>query len=224
MERKRTRKPNWTKEQCLLLAQLISEHKSVLRGKFSPSVTVQAKKQAWDTIAQQINASFPLVVRTSEDCEKRWYVLQSKAKEEIAAQKREASRTGGGPPSKQLSQVAETVFDILGQSEVGITGLREGIDSSMLQAIEMQQCMERSEEPGPSTSQVYDHQTESSLPAAAAQTPSLPAAPAAPTPSLQDRRLELTMDVLTQQKRVLCLQEEYYRLKIQFLKNKLSDK
>lgn len=170
MERKRTRKPNWTEEQCLLLAQLINEHKSVLRGKFSPSVTVQAKKQAWDTIAQQINASFPLVVRTSEDCEKRWYVLQSKAKEEIAAQKREASRTGewyttslhllakliempnycvyidlldfllgGGPPSKQLSQVAETVFDILGQSEVGITGLREGIDSSMLQAIEMQQ-------------------------------------------------------------------------------------
>ena len=89
MEKKRTRKPNWTEEQCLLLAQLINEHKSVLRGKFSPSVTVQAKKQAWDTIAQQINASFPLVVRTSEDCEKRWYVLQSKAKEEIAAQKRE---------------------------------------------------------------------------------------------------------------------------------------
>ena len=78
----------------MLLAQLINEHESVLRGKFSPSVTVQAKKQAWDTIAQQINASFPLVVRTSEGCEKRWYVLLSKAKEEIAAHNRESSRTG----------------------------------------------------------------------------------------------------------------------------------
>ena len=46
---------------------------------------------------------------------------------------------GGGPPARQLSQVAEIVFDILGQSEVSITGLRGGIDSSMMQAIEMQQ-------------------------------------------------------------------------------------
>ncbi|CAJ1086730.1 uncharacterized protein LOC117269514 [Xyrichtys novacula] len=194
MDKKRTRKPNWTEEQCLLLAHLVNEHITVLRGKFGPRVTVQAKKQAWETIAQQVNASFPLVVRTSEDCEKRWYVLQSKAKEEIAAHKRQCSRTGGGPPAKQLSQVAETVFDILGQSEVSITGLREGIDSSMMQVIEMQQSMEPSEEPGPSTSQVYDPQPETSefsLPAAAAaaQTPFPPAAPAAPTLSLQNRRL-----------------------------------
>ena len=86
MEKEKTRKPKWTEEQCLLLAQF-NEHKSVLRGKCGPSVTVQAKKQAWETIAQQINAS-------SEDREKWWYVLQSKAKEEIAAHKREFSHTG----------------------------------------------------------------------------------------------------------------------------------
>lgn len=85
MTARRSRKPNWTEEQCLLLAQLIEENKNILRGKFGPSVTVQAKRQIWDKIAQQINASFPCVVRTTEDCEKRWYVLQSKAREEIAA-------------------------------------------------------------------------------------------------------------------------------------------
>ena len=66
--------------------------------------------------------------------------------------------------------------------------------------------MEPSEGPGPSTLQVYDLQPETfSLPAAAAaaETPFLPAAPAAPTPSMQDRRLELTMDVFRQQKKVL---------------------
>lgn len=75
--------------------------------------------------------------------------------------------------------------------------------------------MEPSEEPGPSTLQVYDPQPESSefsLPAAAAA--------ATQTPSLQDRRLELTMDVFRQQKKVICLQEEYHRLKIELLKNK----
>ncbi|KAJ8004120.1 hypothetical protein DPEC_G00155480 [Dallia pectoralis] len=79
-------------------------------------------------------------VRTSEDCEKRWYVLQSKAREEIAAHKRESSRTGGGPPAKQLSQVAQTVFNIFGQSGTSITGLKEGTDSSMIQLVELQKC------------------------------------------------------------------------------------
>ena len=94
MEKKRNRKPNWTEEQGLLLAQLVNEHKGMLRGKFGPTVTSQGKRRAWDTISQTINASFPLVVRTGDDCEKRWYVLQSKAKDEIAAHKRESSLTG----------------------------------------------------------------------------------------------------------------------------------
>ncbi len=92
--KRRMRKPNWTEEQCLLLAQLVEEHKGILKGKFGPGVTSQGKKQTWELIAQNINASFPLVVRTSEECEKHWYVLQSKARGEIAAHKRESSRTG----------------------------------------------------------------------------------------------------------------------------------
>ncbi|ROI62467.1 Myb-related transcription factor, partner of profilin [Anabarilius grahami] len=139
MEKKRNRKPNWTEEQGLLLAQLVNEHKGMLRGKFGPTVTSQGKRRAWDTISQTINASFPLVVWTGDDCEKRWYVLQSKAKDEIAAHKRESSLTGGGPPAKRLSQVADTVFQVLGHSEVSVTGLPTGIDTSMMQALEMQQ-------------------------------------------------------------------------------------
>ncbi|KAK2817619.1 hypothetical protein Q5P01_025810 [Channa striata] len=41
---------------------------------------------------------------------------------------------------------------------------------------------------------------------------------AAPTPSLLDRKLDAEIDVLRQHKRVLCLQEEYYKLKIEHLK------
>ncbi len=46
---------------------------------------------------------------------------------------------GGGPPAKQLSQVAETVYNVLGHSEIRITGLKEGTDSSMIQLIEIKQ-------------------------------------------------------------------------------------
>ncbi|KAA0725348.1 Pancreatic secretory granule membrane major glycoprotein GP2 [Triplophysa tibetana] len=146
MEKKRNRKPNWTEEQGLLLAQLVNEHKGMLRGIFGPTVTSQGKRRAWDTISQTINASFPLVVRTGDDCEKRWYVLQSKAKDEISAHKRESSLTGGGPPAKRLSQVADTVFQVLGHSEVSVTGLPTGIEPSMMQALEMQQSMETSQD------------------------------------------------------------------------------
>ncbi|XP_030195568.1 uncharacterized protein LOC115530895 [Gadus morhua] len=218
MEKKRNRKPNWTEEQGLLLAQLVNEHKGMLRGKFGPTVTSQGKRRAWDTISQTINASFPLVVRTGDDCEKRWYVLQSKAKDEIAAHKRESSLTGGGPPAKRLSQVADTVFQVLGHSEVSVTGLPTGIDTSMMQALEMQQSIEPSQEPGPS-SLPPEPSAAATQDSPADQTP-FPSAAPAPSASLQERRLQLTIDVFEQQKKVLSLQEEYYRLKIEHLKNK----
>ena len=65
---KRARKPSWTEEQCLLLAQLVDEHKAILKGNFGPGVTAREKKQTWEHIAQTINGSFPLLVRTREDC------------------------------------------------------------------------------------------------------------------------------------------------------------
>lgn len=72
------------------------------------------------------------------------------------------------------------------------------------------------EEWGPSTSQMGDPQPEAphSLPSAATA--------AASTPSLVDKKLE--MDVLKQQKIVLHLQKEYYKLKIELLKNKTNNK
>ncbi|KAL1005186.1 hypothetical protein UPYG_G00055680 [Umbra pygmaea] len=217
---RRTRKPNWTEEQCLMLAQLVDEHKTILKGKFGPGVTARDKKQRWEQIAQIINGSFPLLVRTSEDCEKRWYVLQSKAREEIAAHKRESSRTGGGPPAKQLSQVAQTVLNIFGHSETSITGLIEGTDSSMIQLVELQKCStEPSEEEWrPSKSQMSNPQPEAPHSLSSAAT-----APA-PTPSLMDKKLEMEMAVLKQQKIVLHLQEEYYKLKIELLRNKTNNK
>lgn len=87
--------------------------------------------------------------------------------------------------------------------------------------------MEPLEEPGPSSLQEDNpppETSEFSLLADAAQTPFPPPASAAPTPSLQDRRLQLTIEVFEQQKKVLCLQEEYYQLKIEHLKNKSNDK
>ncbi|KAM4736799.1 transcription initiation factor TFIID subunit 11 isoform 1-T1 [Anableps anableps] len=208
MEKKRMRKPNWTEEQCLLLAQLVEENRGVLKAKFGPGITVQTKRKTWERIAEQINASFPLLTRSSQECEKRWYVLQSKAREEIAALKRTITQTGGGSPAKKLSQVADTVCNVLAKSDTSITGMREGICSSLIQLVELPQS---TEDPGPSTSQTLHAQ-----PAIA------PASALAPSPSLLEKKMEAEIDVLRQHKTVLLLKEEYYKLKIEYLKNKMQ--
>ena len=66
------------------MVQLVDERKTVFRGKFVP-VLQRKPRGRCGRIAQQNNGSFPLVVRTSEECVERWYVWQSKARGEIAA-------------------------------------------------------------------------------------------------------------------------------------------
>ncbi|XP_046582216.1 uncharacterized protein LOC124289655 [Haliotis rubra] len=87
------RKPNWTSDQSLLLVRLVDERKSIIKGKFGPGVTSRMKKEAWGEVAANINAAFPNVVRSSDDCEKRWYNIQSKSRQEISAFKRQLSGT-----------------------------------------------------------------------------------------------------------------------------------
>lgn len=83
--RRQKRKPNWTQKECLLLAQLVEERKAIIRGKSGNGITSKSKRQAWEEVALNINTVFPLVYRTNEECEKRWYNILAKAKEQIEA-------------------------------------------------------------------------------------------------------------------------------------------
>jgi len=40
LKQRRQRKPDWTDEQCLLLAQLVDEHKAIIKGTFGPGVNI----------------------------------------------------------------------------------------------------------------------------------------------------------------------------------------
>lgn len=92
----RKRRPNWTDQECLLLAQLMQEKKAKIRGKCSTGVSAQDKRQAWEEIAQAINTTFPQIQRTISDCNKKWENLLAKSREEIKRQKRQ---TGTGEDS-----------------------------------------------------------------------------------------------------------------------------
>lgn len=82
----RKRKPNWTDEESLLLAQLIQKKQNIVRGKPSTGVYFQDKRLAWKEIVQAINEAFPHVQRTVHDCNKKWENLLAKARVEIKRQ------------------------------------------------------------------------------------------------------------------------------------------
>lgn len=86
----RKRRPNWTDQECLLLAHLMEERKEIIRGKCSNGISIQDKRQAWEEIAQAINNAFPQMQRTVSDCNKKWENLIAKSREEIKRQKRQA--------------------------------------------------------------------------------------------------------------------------------------
>ena len=93
---KRKRKANWSQDQLLLLAQFVLERRGVIKGRFGAGVTSKKKREAWEEICVNINASFPAVAvcRSTDDCEKRWYALQSQCRFEIAEHKRAVAATG----------------------------------------------------------------------------------------------------------------------------------
>ncbi|XP_046351346.1 uncharacterized protein LOC124131880 isoform X1 [Haliotis rufescens] len=131
------RKPNWSSDQTLLLVILVDEWKAIIKGKFGPGVTSRMKKEAWVEVAANINAAFPNVIRSTEDCEKRWYNIQSKSRQEIPAFKRQLSGTGGGPGPSKLSAVSEAVYDMLGHTNVSISGIEGSFDSTLFQVMDM---------------------------------------------------------------------------------------
>ncbi|KAM7005640.1 uncharacterized protein LKV04_002348 [Tautogolabrus adspersus] len=107
----RKRRPNWTDQECLLLAQLMQDRKEIIRGKCSTGVSIQDKRQAWEEIAQAINAAFPHIQRTVSDCNKKWENLLAKSREEI---KRHRKQPGTERLSlEELSTVTRVVISVM---------------------------------------------------------------------------------------------------------------
>ncbi|XP_046563178.1 uncharacterized protein LOC124272081 isoform X2 [Haliotis rubra] len=211
------RKPNWTSDQSLLLVQLVDERKSIIKGKFGPGVTSRMKKEAWGEVAANINAAFPNVVRSSDDCEKRWYNIQSKSRQEISAFKRQLSGTGGPGPSK-LSAVSEAVYDVLGQSNVSISGIEGSFDSTLLQVMDISN---RSQEAAVVEAEAHLPLDVLSSPQPSCAAFTTPVLPCTSNGHLSDRELSRKKKLL--QIDVLQLQRELLMLKLEKMKTDQSN-
>lgn len=88
------RKPNWNEDECLFLAELVEERKEVIKGKFGPKVTSAMKRTAWSEISEMMNESFPRTTREPIECERKWYVIQSRSRPQKQQYKKELRVTG----------------------------------------------------------------------------------------------------------------------------------
>jgi len=117
---KRERKPNFSECEMRHLLEGVLNEKELIQSKLQSSVTLKMKKEAWARITEGVNARSSGVVRTDEECKKKWKDLKSTSLKERLEQK----RTGGGGPVK-TSQYSDLVAAIIGDSHTvdGIEGM-----------------------------------------------------------------------------------------------------
>ncbi|XP_046547826.1 myb-related transcription factor, partner of profilin-like [Haliotis rubra] len=133
----RLRKPNWTKDEVLLLTELVKTNARVLEGKFGPGVTSAKRQEAWQVITATINSA-GLHPRSKEEVEKKWKNIKSQSKQKYSEFSRLTRGTGGGGPAPTpISPVTDAVIDILGQDNVALTGVPGSVDSTMLQVLDL---------------------------------------------------------------------------------------
>ncbi|XP_028303361.1 uncharacterized protein LOC114463774 [Gouania willdenowi] len=217
----RKRRPNWTDEECLLLATLFKERKDVIRGKSSTGVSLYSKKQAWEEIVQTVNETFPETQRTVYDCNKKWENLLAKAREEIKRQKFESDET---PSLEKFSPVTQIVISVMNlsdmlQNDTWCNKSEDGGDeNSTIHSVvpQAQRATSLTVLFGSSHPMMFNESEENLDPSCT--TPQQPAQ----FKTLQER-VDLEMSVLRRQEAVLKLQEEYYTLKIKMMKKQMEE-
>ncbi|CAC5426248.1 unnamed protein product [Mytilus coruscus] len=105
MANENKRKPNWTESELNALTDGISANISLLKGKFSLSVTNEAKNKCWAGITESL------------------------AKKKEAARLQAVRRTGGGPPQEDTLKSWEK--NIIGTfTKTMVEGIEGGFDTS----------------------------------------------------------------------------------------------
>ncbi|XP_060845283.1 myb/SANT-like DNA-binding domain-containing protein 3 [Rhopalosiphum padi] len=83
-------------EEITCLEELILKYKHIITTKKSDSITVALKQKTWMTVEKEFNAQGLFVNRTADQLKKRWENMLQSRKKELAAEKQERRKTGGG--------------------------------------------------------------------------------------------------------------------------------
>lgn len=126
MEQKSSRSDNFTEAEVREITEGVKKYSGVLYGKFSSTVNQSKKNMAWKAILDSVNAVGGKN-RKLKPIKTKVKNMKSKTKEIIASNKRERTKTGGGPSKIKELTSAQTVLATLIPDEL-IQGVDGGID------------------------------------------------------------------------------------------------
>ncbi|XP_052788797.1 uncharacterized protein LOC128223560 [Mya arenaria] len=132
------RRPNFTQQDCLILAQVMGEEhpelkmsfNSVVKHRFTndkqanvyfEGITSQTKKTCWKMIQAKFNASGS-EQRDADHLEKKWDNLCALHRSIYADHQRSLAMTGMGPVPSKYSLITEAVMDVVGRSTASVVG------------------------------------------------------------------------------------------------------
>ncbi|KAG5868040.1 hypothetical protein JTB14_001732 [Gonioctena quinquepunctata] len=130
-ESKKKRSPNFIGREKSTLLNLIYTYKSIIENKKTDAVTRREKEDAWVKITSLFNASSPEGIPRAKDSLKKCYDnIKKNKRKEVAQEKTEIKKTGGGPETFITDVSTDLVLDIMNPKTV--YGLSNMFDSDYL--------------------------------------------------------------------------------------------
>ena len=83
----------WTEEERLALVRAYEEMQKVLKGSFDDGITATEKKEAWQRVAEAVNAVGGRG-KTVRQCQKKWQNVSSRSKQLLNAKRVDERKTG----------------------------------------------------------------------------------------------------------------------------------
>ncbi|CAG2219117.1 unnamed protein product [Mytilus edulis] len=192
----RIRGTNFTSMEVNLISRRVVEELGLLRGKFGPDITADAKNKMWAKITDEVNA-LGVSYRKLSTVKTKFRNLTRDAKEKFTYERKERNKTGGGPAPKPLI-TSDQMFTVEPISPVQalnafptcqtVDDLPSSVESIWIRRLE--QVHQRNEELALSSATVH-----ASLPVPVpAQKQTCTQQPPKPSESMQKKKTKRTVD------------------------------
>lgn len=125
----RIRSQNFTSLEENFISRRVVEEMGLLRGKFGPDITADAKKKMWEKITTEVN-SLGVSCRSLPAVRTKFRNLTRDAKEKFTMEKRERAKTGGGPAPKPISLAEENIINAMKDTS-SFKGIDGGLETTV---------------------------------------------------------------------------------------------
>lgn len=126
---KRERSKVFTAAEANLISTRVTEELDILKGDLTNTNTGQLRAETWKQITDEVNA-LGGCLRTVSQVKTKFSNLTRVTKEKFTANRKEARKTGGGPPAAQLTQAEENVLNVM-RDTPAFSGVDGGVESDI---------------------------------------------------------------------------------------------